>query len=124
MDKMIRLLAGVNRDAFAFEHTDFGESARIARCGAAEPGHFGWHSAIGTGQWAARRKLCVVVALANAGACQGFVPEVQPDSTVRQAPRQKATAARFPSFALHRVTPVTAGQRWSLTLRAHGPAFR
>ncbi|MBC7479423.1 MAG: 2OG-Fe(II) oxygenase, partial [Pseudorhodobacter sp.] len=33
-------------------------------------------------------------------------------------------AAVFPSFVLHRVTPVTAGERWSLTLWSHGPAFR
>jgi hypothetical protein len=30
----------------------------------------------------------------------------------------------FTGFDLHRVTPVKAGERGSLTIRAHGPAFR
>ena len=124
MAKMIRLVAEVNRDHFRLDLTDFGESAQIARYGAAEQGHFGWHSDIGSGHWAAQRKLTVVVQLSDATTYLGGALEVQPDSAVTEAPRDRGTAALFPSFALHRVTPVTTGERWSLTLWAHGPNFR
>ena len=123
MDRMIRTVAEVNRAAFQFDLTDFGESAQIARYGAADQGHFDWHSDIGAGQWAAQRKLTVVVQLSDPAHYQGGALQIQPDNTLAEAPRARGTAAIFPSFALHRVTPVTEGQRWSLTLWAHGPAF-
>lgn len=124
MDQMIAHVAQANREGFNFDLTDFGESAQIARYGAEEQGHFAWHSDIGTGAWAARRKLTLVVQLSDPGTYQGGALELQPDSSVTTAPRDRGAAVLFPSFILHRVTPVTEGQRWSLTLWAHGPAFR
>ena len=36
----------------------------------------------------------------------------------------RGSATLFPSYLLHRVTPVEAGERHSMTIWAHGPAFR
>lgn len=124
MDLMIARTARVNRDSFGFDLSDFGESAQIARYGAERAGHFDWHSDIGAGPLAARRKLTIVVQLSEPADYAGGTLEVRPDSNVATAPRQRGLATVFPSFVLHRVTPVTEGTRWSLTLWAHGPAFR
>lgn len=124
MDKMVRLVAQANREGFGFDLDDFAESAQIARYGADRQGHFDWHSDIGAGPLAARRKLTVVVQLSDPAAYQGGAMELRPDSNVAQADLKLGTATIFPSFVLHRVTPVTIGARWSLTLWAHGPAFR
>lgn len=124
MDRMVGLVSRGNRDGFGFDLTDFGESAQVARYGAEREGHFGWHSDIGAGQWAAKRKLTVVVQLSDPADYEGGALELWPDSNIATAPRQRGLATVFPSFVLHRVTPVTAGTRWSLTLWAHGPAFR
>ncbi|MBL4928903.1 2OG-Fe(II) oxygenase [Fuscibacter oryzae] len=124
MDRMVGLIAQANRTAFNFDLTDFGESAQVARYGAEREGHFGWHSDIGAGTWAAKRKLTVVVQLSDPADYDGGALELWPDSNVATAPRQRGLATVFPSFELHRVTPVTRGTRWSLTLWAHGPAFR
>jgi len=124
MDRMISLTAQANRDGFQFDLSDFGESPQVARYTAAREGHFDWHSDIGAGQWAAKRKLTIVVQLSDPAAYDGGTLELRPDSNVTQAPRTRGTATIFPSFVLHRVTPVTAGTRWSLTLWSHGPAFR
>lgn len=123
MAAMVRLFARANRH-FGFDLTDFAESAQAARYGQDRQGHFDWHSDIGAGALAQRRKLTAVVQLSDPGDYQGGALEVWPDSHPRPAPRDKGSALVFPSFALHRVTPVTAGERWSLTLWAHGPAFR
>jgi len=40
------------------------------------------------------------------------------------APRARGTLIVFPSFAMHEVTPVTSGERFSLVTWAHGPKFR
>ena len=124
MPQAMRLVAEANRDAFGFDLTDFGESAQIARYGAERAGHFGWHSDIGAGAWASRRKLTIVIQLSPPEAYQGGTLEIWPDATPIPAPRARGLATIFASFQLHRVTPVTAGTRWSLTLWAHGPAFR
>lgn len=124
MDRMMGLVARANRDSFGFDLTDFGESPQVARYGAEREGHFGWHSDIGAGQWAAKRKLTIVVQLSDPDAYDGGALELWPDSNVATAPRARGMATVFPSFVLHRVTPVTSGTRWSLTLWSHGPAFR
>jgi PKHD-type hydroxylase len=123
MDRMVRVVADANK-VFDFALDDFAESAQIARYGAEGLGHFDWHSDIGAGALAARRKLTIVVQLSDPADYTGGQLELQPDSHVRLADRTQGTATIFPSFVLHRVTPVTAGTRWSLTLWAHGPAFR
>lgn len=124
MDRVLRLVAEANRESFGFDLTDFGESPQVARYGAEREGHFDWHSDIGAGQWAAKRKLTIVVQLSDPAEYDGGALELRPDSNIASAPRQRGMAMIFPSFVLHRVTPVTAGERWSLTLWSHGPAFR
>ena len=124
MDRMVALVSRANRDHFGFALTDFGESAQIARYDAARAAHFDWHGDIGAGHWAAQRKLTVVVQLSVADSHQGGALETWAGHSPQAAPRDQGTAVIFPSFALHRVQPVTSGTRWSLTLWAHGPAFR
>ena len=124
MERMMRLVAQANREAFGFDLSEFAESPQVARYGAEREGHFDWHADIGAGALAAKRKLTIVVQLSAPEDYENGALEVWPDSTIRQAPRERGTAILFPSFALHRVTPVTCGTRWSLTLWSHGPAFR
>ena len=124
MDRMIGLVAAANRDSFGFDLTEFAESPQVARYGAERQGHFDWHSDIGAGALAAKRKLTMVVQLSDPADYAGGTLDLWPDSHVRPVPRQHGLAVVFPSFVLHRVTPVTSGTRWSLTLWAHGPAFR
>ncbi|MEI6098563.1 MAG: 2OG-Fe(II) oxygenase [Alphaproteobacteria bacterium] len=124
MDRMIQTVVAANRGSFGFDLTDFSESPQVARYGADRQGHFDWHSDIGAGALAARRKLTIVVQLSDPADHEGGTLELWPDSHMRQIPRQRGLAVTFPSFVLHRVTPVTTGTRWSLTLWSHGPAFR
>ncbi len=124
MDRMTSLVAQANRDAFGFDLSDFSESAQVARYDARDQGHFDWHADIGAGTLAARRKLTVVVQLSDPGDYTGGTLETRADSNIAAATRVQGSAILFPSFVLHRVTPVTTGTRWSLTLWAHGPAFR
>jgi PKHD-type hydroxylase len=128
MDRMIGLVASVNRDEFGFDLSEFGESAQVARYGAEREGHFDWHTDIAAGNWqaswAAKRKLTIVVQLSDPSEYDGGALQLWPNSHVTDAPRLRGLATVFPSNVLHRVTPVTRGTRWSLTLWAHGPRFR
>lgn len=122
-DRLIDVVREVNR-AFGFDLDAMQESPQVARYGAERAGHFGWHSDIGDGALAARRKLTVVVQLSEPGAYGGGTLELMPSANVITAPVARGAAVAFPSFVLHRVAPVTRGTRHSLTIWAHGPAFR
>lgn len=124
MDRLIAVVAEANRKVFDFALTEFAESPQVAHYAAERQGHFDWHSDIGDGVLAGRRKLTMVVQLSPPEAYDGGVLEVMPAANALAAPRALGTAAIFPAFALHRVTPVTTGARTSLTVWAHGPAFR
>lgn len=123
MDRIIALVRRANQ-GFGFDLTDFAESPQVARYGAEREGHFDWHSDIGEGPAARRRKLTIVVQLSEPEDYEGGTLELRPDLAIRAADRARGSATVFPSFVLHRVTPVTRGERFSLTLWAHGPAFR
>ena len=124
MDRLIGLVAEANRSAFGFDLSEFAESPQVARYGAEAEGHFGWHSDIGDGPVARKRKLTLVVQLSEPGDYEGGALEIMPDANTISADRAQGAAIVFPAFNLHRVTPVTRGSRHSLTVWAHGPAFR
>jgi PKHD-type hydroxylase len=65
-----------------------------------------------------------VVQLSDPAGYEGGQLQVWPSNAVITAPGEKGTATLFPSYLLHRVTPVTAGERHSLTIWAHGPSYR
>ncbi|MGI3183823.1 2OG-Fe(II) oxygenase [Nioella aestuarii] len=124
MDKIIALVREANRQVYGYDLTDFSESAQVARYGADRQGHFDWHSDIGDGRLASRRKLTMVVQLSVPSAYSGGQLELMPGAGTVTADTAQGAATIFPSFVLHRVTPVTDGERRSLTIWCHGPAFR
>ena len=124
MDKIIALVREANRAVYGYDLTDFAESAQVARYGADRQGHFDWHSDIGDGRLAAKRKLTMVVQLSEPSAYVGGRLELMPGAGTVTADTTQGAATLFPSFVLHRVTPVTEGERRSLTIWCHGPAFR
>jgi len=124
MDRIIDTVRAANRDRFGFDLQSFSESAQVARYDAAREGHFDWHSDIGDGPLARQRKLTMVVQLSRPEDYHGGILQVMPSAHVHEASHGRGDAIIFPSFLLHRVTPVTRGQRQSLTIWAHGPAFR
>jgi len=107
MDRMIDLVRVANRDVFDFDITDFAESPQVARYSADRTGHFGWHSDVGEGRLAERRKLTIVVQLSEPGSYTGGDLEVMPGAGTLAADRARGTATLFPAFVLHHVTPVT-----------------
>lgn len=124
MDRLLRLVAQANREVFDFDLTEFAESAQVARYGAERAGHFGWHADVGDGVVARRRKLTMVVQLSEPEAYEGGTLELWAGHAPVAADRAQGAAVLFPGFVLHRVTPVTGGERSSLTIWAHGPEFR
>ena len=113
-----------NRIAFGFDVTSFCE-VQYTKYFATENGHYDWHEDV---LWESDRmydrKLSVTVQLSDPDDYEGgefqFKEGEQPPSTCRE----KGTILVFPSYLVHRVTPVTKGTRKSLVAWFEGPRWR
>ncbi|MDA9207505.1 2OG-Fe(II) oxygenase [Octadecabacter sp.] len=124
MKRLIEIVRKSNVDQFDFDLREFAESPQVASYKASDSGHFSWHSDIGEGPVARKRKLTLVLQLSLPSSYEGGDLEIMPSAQVLSASRAQGCVSIFPSFALHQVVPVHCGIRHSLTLWAHGPAFR
>jgi len=78
------------------------------------------------------RKISVIVQLSDPDEYEGGDFEFHPsmttklneDTDLKKLLRLKGTVITFPSFLLHRVTPVTRGTRYSLVSWIEGPTFK
>jgi PKHD-type hydroxylase len=86
-------------------------------------GHYDWHLDIGP-RSINHRKVSVVVQLSNPDDYVGGNLELHPGSNSFAVPRAKGAVVVFPSFLLHRVTPLTSGLRRSLVLWAGGESYK
>ena len=85
-------------------------------------GHYDWHTDVGPGM--ANRKLSVVVQLTDPTEYTGGELNLNGGQGIIAAPKEKNTVIIFPSFVLHRVTPVLTGTRKSLVTWIAGPPLR
>lgn len=86
-------------------------------------GHYDWHVDIGPHP-INHRKVSLVMQLSDPEEYEGGDLEIWPGGTPITIPKQKGTLVIFPSYLLHRVTPVTKGVRRSLVLWAGGSGYR
>ena len=85
-------------------------------------GHYDWHMDCGIGMQN-RRKVSVTVQLSSPDEYEGGDLDFN-IGTQLTAPRAKGAAVIFPSFYLHRVTPVTKGTRKSFVLWVGGEPYK
>jgi PKHD-type hydroxylase len=88
------------------------ETIQVVRYGFGD--HFqSWHSDAGTDRYY-QRQISLSIELSDLADHEGGVLEIAPGTvgTARSLPR--GGARLFPSRAIHRVTPVTRGERWAL----------
>jgi PKHD-type hydroxylase len=85
-------------------------------------GHYDWH--VDLGPEMSNRKLSVVLQLADPNNYAGGDLEINCGGFPYTVPRQLGLLCFFPSFLLHRVTPVTSGTRISLVTWLCGANFR
>jgi PKHD-type hydroxylase len=85
--------------------------------------HFNWHYDTGPEPPVAR-KLSLTLQLSDPSEYEGGDFEIMTAIGQARARKAKGLVTAFPSFKMHRVTPVTAGKRRVLTMFAVGPNFR
>jgi PKHD-type hydroxylase len=85
-------------------------------------GHYDWHLDLGPGL--SNRKLSVVLQLSEGTDYDGGELQINPGGSILSVPKQLGLLCFFPSFLLHRVTPVTKGIRKSFVLWLGGGHYR
>ncbi len=89
----------------------------------ANGGHYGWHTDIGPGS-ISHRKVSITIQLSGPDEYEGGDFDLWYGSEFMTMEKKKGSAILFPSFTLHRVTPVTKGVRRSLVLWVGGEAYK
>ncbi len=85
-------------------------------------GHYDWHADLGVG--ISNRKLSVVLQLSNADEYEGGELQMNTGGSILNVPKEKGLICSFPSFVLHRVTPLSSGLRRSLVTWLCGANLR
>ena len=86
-------------------------------------GHYDWHLDIGPGS-ISHRKISITIQLSDPEEYVGGDLQIMTGSEYTTVPRGKGTVVIFPSFLLHRVVPLTSGNRKSLVLWVGGGHYK
>jgi PKHD-type hydroxylase len=86
-------------------------------------GHYDWHIDIGP-KTISHRKISIVIQLSDPEDYEGGDLELMPGNYSFAVPKKKGAVVLFPSFILHRVTPVTSGLRRSAVLWVGGSHYK
>ena len=120
--RLWRTVSQANRDYFGFEIEGFDTAIQLIRYDGGGQDHYDWHMDLGRTH--AKRKISVVMQLSHEDDYEGGDLLLLHGRKPRRGSRTRGDVTAFPSFVMHKVTPVTAGTRLSLVSWFIGPAFR
>lgn len=112
-------VTSANEKWWGFHLNAIAEPLQITHYKSEDLGFYDWHEDRGDAGLSLNRKLSCVMLLNDdfeGGAFEFFNLGSLPAMSV-------GTLVVFPSFKVHRVTPVTQGERWSLVSWINGPPF-
>jgi PKHD-type hydroxylase len=124
--RMEEIVLQLNRQFFHYELSALAPM-QYAIYEASEQGHFDWHTDYGREKGHEQhepRKLSLSLQLSDPANYHGGELQAQVRSKVEVAPKKRGAVIAFPSYVLHRVTPITSGVRKSLVVWSLGPEYR
>ncbi len=120
-DTLSEVVVRVNASHFGFNLFGFTESFQYTTY-TDDSDHYDWHMDKGTIK-SSPRKLSAVLMLSDPDEFEGGVLELMTSVNVIKTEKKLGRIFIFPSWVLHRVTPVTKGTRKSLVSWVSGPKF-
>lgn len=121
-DRLAYILTRLNGQFFKYDMFGFNEHLQYTVYEGDTEGHYTWH--LDTGNDDSPRKLSLVLQLSEPEDYEGGDLELLVGPDPLKVDKKRGLIAVFPSFRLHRVTPVTKGKRKTLVVWACGPAFK
>jgi predicted 2-oxoglutarate/Fe(II)-dependent dioxygenase YbiX len=111
-----------NRQFFCVDLAGVEANIQLGRYDSADRGFYNWHTDFAGLK--PRRKISVSIQLSRGEDYEGGDLELMYGEQPQRMDRGRGAFIAFPSFLLHRVTPVTRGTRWSLVAWIMGPRWR
>ena len=121
-ERVTGLVQAFNTHFYQFALTGYSDPFQYAIYQSREGGHYSWH--VDHGLHAVPRKLSLSLQLSDPAAYEGCDLQMQVSDRIETAPRERGTLIAFPSWVLHRVTPILSGTRKAMVVWAAGPKFR
>lgn len=122
-DKLCDIILRLNNNFYNFDLNGFYENMQFTVYEGNEEGYYDWHLDAGT-ETISPRKLSFVLQLTDPKEYEGGELQLMTSVTPLTIKKEKGFAVAFPSYTLHRVTPVTKGVRKTLVVWVTGPSFR
>ena len=110
-----------NKEMWNFDIWNYQDSLQFTKY-YGNGGHYDWHVDLGPG--ISNRKLSCVLQLSTPEEYEGGILQMNPGGNIMEVPKGLGTLCFFPSFLLHRVTPLSSGVRKSLVTWLCGANFR
>jgi PKHD-type hydroxylase len=127
-EKLHNLVTEANNTAWKFDLHAMPEQIQYTEYYATEKGHYTWHQDIGPGMLS-KRKVSITVQLSDpkdyeGGDLQLWQGGNYEDNSFITAYKGAGSVFTFPSYMMHRVTPVTKGIRRSFVLWVGGSHYK
>lgn len=122
-DKLGWIARQLNGQFFDFEISGFFEDLQYTIYDS-NNSHYNWHLDRGGNTSFPPRKLSLVLQLSSPDEYEGGELQLHTANTPFNIEKKKGLVVAFPSFVLHRVTPVTSGIRKTLVVWLSGPKFK
>jgi PKHD-type hydroxylase len=121
-ERITQVARKLNDEIYRFDVTGL-ENIQYSVYHGTEGGHYHWHIDYGPHN-PKPRKISMSIQLTEPSQYVGCDLQFQVSNTIGVAPRKRGAIIAFPSFFLHRVTPIVSGTRKALVVWATGPHFR
>ena len=128
--RLMDMAAEANDALWKFDLVSAPENIQYTEYYAHENGHYDWHQDIGPGDLGSKRKVSITIQLSESDEYEGGELQITSggdtsnDWGAQTCPRGGGVAVLFPSYMMHRVSPVTKGTRRSLVLWVGGSHYR
>tara|TARA_R110001592_G_scaffold332197_2_gene615439 strand:+ start:3458 stop:4090 length:633 start_codon:yes stop_codon:yes gene_type:complete len=122
-EKLMDLIQTANIAMWNFDLHSVRDNIQYTEYRGEEKGFYDWHLDIGSNQLSTR-KISITVQLSDPSEYEGGNLELKPGEDAHHPSKTKGTVVVFPSYLLHRVTPVTKGLRKSLVLWSGGSSYK
>jgi PKHD-type hydroxylase len=120
-DKIAQYAISANKEMWNFDIWGYHDALQFTNY-YGDGGHYDWHADLGPG--ISNRKLSVVLQLSDPKDYVGGELQMNTGGGITSVAKEYGSLCFFPSFVLHRVTPLTSGTRTSLVTWLCGANLR
>ena len=122
-EKLGNMITEANNELWKFNLTGMNEHIQYTEY-YQDGGHYEYHLDVGAKYPLNQRKISITVQLAGPDEYEGGEVQILKGKHPDSLPKNKGCVLVFPSYILHRVTPITQGTRRSLVLWVGGDSFK